>query len=145
MTTLLLIDGVVPFSPYKSANNEDYMNDSQQQHFETILCAWKTKLLQEAGSTLDGMRQKRENYADEVDLAVHEENFRLELRARDRERKLIKKIDQSLADIKIGEYGYCDDCGSEIGIPRLEARPTATKCIECKTVSELKEKQLVDA
>jgi DnaK suppressor protein len=139
-----LIDGIVPFAPYKFINNEDYMCDTQQSHFQDILHSWKTKLLNEAGSTLNGMRQKRENFADEVDLAVHEENFRLELRARDRERKLIKKIDQSLAEIKINEYGYCDDCGSEIGIPRLEARPTATKCIECKTVSELKEKQLVD-
>lgn len=140
-----LIDGIVPFTPYKCANDEDYMSSTQQSHFQDILFSWKNKLLQEAGSTLTGMRQKRENFADEVDLAAHEENFRLELRARDRERRLIKKIDQSLADLKSNEYGYCDDCGSEIGVPRLEARPTATKCIECKTVAELKEKQLVDA
>ena len=139
-----LIDGIVPFTPYAYTNDEEYMNESQQSHFEDILHSWKTKLLFDAGSTLTDMKQKRENFADEVDLAVHEENFRLELRARDRERKLIKKIEQSLTDLKIGEYGYCDECGSEIGIPRLEARPTATKCIECKTVSELKEKQLAD-
>ena len=91
------------------------------------------------------MRRTKEGLADEVDLAAYEENFRLVLRARDRELKLIKKIDFSIEALKEGDYGYCDDCGMDIGIARLEARPTATKCVECKTIAELKEKQLINA
>ena len=140
-----LADTAVIFTPYSVKKNEEYMCENQENYFRQILEKWKLSLLAEANGTLLDMKQKRQNFPDEADLASHEENFRLELRARDRERKLLKKIDQSLGSIKINDYGFCDDCGSEIGILRLEARPTATKCIECKTISEIKEKQLVDA
>lgn len=141
----ILFDTVVTSTPYTAKKGEEYMCENQEDHFRQILEKWKASLLSEANVTLQDMKQNRENFSDEADLASHEENFRLELRARDRERKLLKKIDQSLESIKINDYGFCEDCGSEIGILRLEARPTATKCIECKTVSEIKEKQLVDA
>lgn len=138
-------NSAISFVPYQLEEAEEYMNEAQEQHFKQILESWKAQLLQEANLMLDGMRRSRESFADEVDLAAHEENFRLELRAKDRERKLLKKIEQSLLAIKTGDYGFCDTCGLEIGVLRLEARPTAEKCIECKTVSELKEKQLLDA
>lgn len=137
-------DTVVISSPYQIEKNEEYMSEDQEDHFRQILERWKSSLLAGANDTLQEMKQQKEHFADEADLASHEENFRLELRARDRERRLLKKIDQSLDAIKIRDYGFCDDCGEEIGIRRLEARPTATKCIECKTISEMKEKQLVD-
>lgn len=139
------VDISVSFTPYSIKKNEDYMNDAQRIHFRSILEKWRKSLLAGAGSTLENMRQNKDGLADEVDIAAYEENFRLELRARDRERKLLRKIDQAIESIKEGEYGFCDDCGMDIGILRLEARPTATKCVECKTVAEIKEKQLVSA
>lgn len=141
----ILFDTVVTSTPYTAKKGEEYMCENQEDHFRQILEKWKSSLLSGANITLQDMKQKKEHFADEADLASHEENFRLELRARDRERKLLKKIDQSLEAIKIRDYGFCEDCGEEIGIRRLEARPTATKCIECKTVSEMKEKQLMEA
>ena len=90
------------------------------------------------------MQDEAANYPDPVDRASQEEEFNLELRTRDRERKLLKKIEETLARIKDNDYGYCDDCGAEIGIGRLEARPTATQCIECKTIAEIREKQIGD-
>lgn len=139
------IDVTASFVPYSVRKDEEYMNDAQRTHFRSILDTWKKNLLEEANSTLETMRRTKEGLADEVDLAAYEENFRLVLRARDRELKLIKKIDMSIEALKEGDYGYCDDCGTDIGIARLEARPTATKCIECKTIAELKEKQLINA
>ncbi len=139
------VDVASSFVPYFVEKNEEYMNDVQRAHFRSILETWRKNLLEEASSTLEGMRQTKEGLADEVDLAAYEENFRLVLRARDRELKLIKKIDMSIEALKEGDYGYCDDCGTDIGIARLEARPTATKCVECKTIAELKEKQLINA
>jgi len=139
------IDITASFVPYAVRNNEEYMNDAQRSHFRSILENWKRNLLDEASSTLETMRSAKEGLADEVDLAVYEENFRLVLRARDRELKLIRKIDLSLEALREGDYGCCDDCGTDIGIARLEARPTATKCVECKTIAELKEKQLINA
>lgn len=139
------VDIAVSFTPYTLKKNEEYMNDVQRAHFRSILESWKQNLLAGAGSTLENMRTTKDAYADEVDIAAYEENFRLELRARDRERKLLRKIEMSIEALKEGEYGYCDDCGSDIGIARLEARPTATKCVECKTIAELKEKQLINA
>lgn len=137
------VDVAVSFAPYSVRKNEAYMNDAQRAHFRLILETWKKNLLEEANATLETMRKAKEGLADEVDLAAYEENFRLVLRARDRELKLIKKIDMSIEALKEGDYGYCDDCGMDIGIARLEARPTATKCVECKTIAELKEKQLI--
>ncbi len=139
------VDVAVSFVPYAVKKNEEYMNEVQRAHFRSILETWKKTLLEEASSTLETMRRAKEGLADEIDLAAYEESFRLVLRARDRELKLIKKIDLSLESLREGEYGCCDDCGIDIGIARLEARPTATKCVEYKTIAELKEKQLINS
>ena len=88
------------------------------------------------------MQEDVTNFADPADRATQEEEFSLELRNRDRERKLLKKIEQTLHKISDGDYGYCETCGVEIGLKRLEARPTADLCIDCKTLAEIREKQL---
>lgn len=128
-------------APYKLKKGEAYMNDEQLQHFRQILLEWKKELMEEVDSTVDRLKEEGAAFADPLDRATQEEEFNLELRTRDRERKLIKKIEQALDDIESREYGYCEDCGTEIGIRRLEARPTATKCIDCKTFEEIREKQ----
>jgi DnaK suppressor protein len=128
--------------PYKAKKGEEYMNDEQREHFRQILFAWKRELMEEVDRTVDHMQSDASNFADPADRATQEEEFSLELRTRDRERKLIKKIDESLKAIDADEYGYCEACGVEIGIKRLEARPTATLCIDCKTLQEIKEKQI---
>lgn len=128
--------------PYTPAEGEEYMNEKQQEHFRSILLNWKKELMEEVDRTVDHMQSDASNFADPADRATQEEEFSLELRTRDRERKLIKKIDESLNAIDTGEYGYCEACGVEIGIKRLEARPTATLCIDCKTLQEIKEKQI---
>lgn len=128
--------------PYKVKKGEEYMNEEQQEHFRQILLAWKRELMEEVDRTVDHMQSDASNFADPADRATQEEEFSLELRTRDRERKLIKKIDESLKTIDSDEYGYCEACGVEIGIKRLEARPTATLCIDCKTLQEIKEKQI---
>lgn len=130
------------FVPYKAKKNEEYMSDAQYEHFTTILQNWKLELMEEVDRTKEHMQSEINNYADPNDRASQEEEFSLELRTRDRERKLIKKIEKTLDLIEKGDYGYCDTCGIEIGIRRLEARPTATQCIDCKTLAEIKEKQL---
>jgi DnaK suppressor protein len=130
------------FKPYEPKEGEKYMSEAQHEHFRQILCAWKRELMEEVDRTVDHMKTDAANFADPADRATQEEEFSLELRTRDRERKLIKKIDESLNLIETGEYGYCEACGIEIGIRRLEARPTATLCIDCKTLQEIKEKQL---
>ncbi|MEA3413315.1 MAG: RNA polymerase-binding protein DksA [Pseudomonadota bacterium] len=127
--------------PYKIKKGEPYMGDSQKDHFRNILTVWKKQLMEEVDRTVDHMKSDASNFADPADRATQEEEFSLELRARDRERKLIKKIDESLILIDNDEYGYCEACGVDIGIRRLEARPTATLCIDCKTLEEVKEKQ----
>ena len=126
---------------YKEGKNEDYMSDKQIAHFRQILDTWKKQLMEEVDKTMSHMKDEAANFPDPSDRATQEEEFSLNLRARDRERKLIKKIDSSLEKIKNGEYGYCDTCGIEIGIRRLEARPTADQCIDCKTLDEIKERQ----
>ena len=128
--------------PYKAKKGEEYMNEEQQEHFRQILLAWKRELMEEVDRTVDHMQTDASNFADPADRATQEEEFSLELRTRDRERKLIKKIDESLKTIDADEYGYCEACGVEIGVKRLEARPTATLCIDCKTLQEIKEKQI---
>lgn len=133
--------GPLGILPYKLQKDEEYMGDKQLRHFEQILNLWKKQLMQEVDRTIYDM-QGVVNYPDQVDRASQEEEFSLKLRERDRERKLLKKIDEALLRIKNGEYGYCDECGAEIGIRRLEARPIATQCIECKTIAELREKQI---
>ena len=129
------------FTPYKEKKGEEYMNDKQLEHFRAILNAWKTELMSEVDRTVDHMKDDAANFPDPADRASQEEEFSLELRTRDRERKLIKKIDESLNELDKGDYGYCETCGVEIGIRRLEARPTATQCIDCKSLDEIKEKQ----
>lgn len=138
-TTLL---GSLEFTPYQPADGEEYMGDKQKDHFRKILDAWKQQLMQDVDLTVGHLKAEAVFYADPVDRASQEEGFALELRTRDRERKLIKKIEQSLDLLNTGDYGYCEDCGADIGIRRLEARPTAVKCIDCKTFQEIREKQL---
>ena len=117
------------------------MSEGQLAHFTEILNAWKQELMDEVDRTVGHMKDEAANFPDPADRATQEEEFSLELRTRDRERKLIKKIDESLEMISNGEYGYCETCGVEIGLKRLEARPTATQCIDCKSLDEIKEKQ----
>lgn len=130
------------YEPYKEKKGEDYMNDKQREHFRNLLLAWKRELMEEVDRTVTHMKDEAANFPDPADRATQEEEFSLELRARDRERKLIKKIDSTLEAIDTADYGYCDQCGVEIGIRRLEARPTATLCVDCKTLDEIKERQL---
>ena len=134
-------DGPVSVTPYTARKGENYMNEAQLAHFVNILTKWKMELMTEVDRTVHHMKDESQNLPDPNDRASQEEEFSLELRTRDRERKLIRKIDKTLEAISSNEYGYCEDCGIEIGIKRLEARPTATQCIDCKTLSELKEKQ----
>ena len=129
-------------APYKLRKNEKYMSARMKKHFIAVLLLWKEHLKEEMQKTFDHLKTKGETYADPVDRASQEEEFAFELRTRDRERKLISKIAVSLEKIKQDDYGWCDACGDEIGIKRLEARPTATHCIHCKTLDEIKEKQL---
>jgi len=118
------------------------MNDRQLEHFRQILLAWKRELMEEVDRTVHHMQDEAGNFPDPNDRATQEEEFSLELRTRDRERKLIRKIDEALKRIEDREYGYCESCGIEIGIRRLEARPTATLCIDCKTLDEVRERQM---
>ena len=134
--------GLHPFESYKPKKGEVYMSAGMLAHFEAILLEWKRSLMAEVDRTVSYMKDEATNFPDPADRATQEEEFSLELRTRDRERKLIRKIDQSIEEIKSGDYGYCRSCGMEIGARRLEARPTATLCIDCKTLDEIKEKQL---
>jgi DnaK suppressor protein len=118
------------------------MGEPQLEHFRKILNAWRNQLREEVDRTVNHMKDEAANFPDPVDRAAQEEEFSLELRNRDRERKLIKKIDKTLQRIEDDDFGFCDSCGVEIGIRRLEARPTAELCIDCKTLAELKEKQM---
>ena len=110
------------------------------KHFRGILEKWRSQLMEEVDRTVHHMQDEAANFPDPNDRATQEEEFTLELRTRDRERKLIKKIEESLIDMDKGDYGFCESCGVEIGIRRLEARPTATLCIDCKTLDEIREK-----
>lgn len=124
---------------YQLKAGEEYMNAEQLEHFRAKLHAWKEQLINEAQHTMGTIKEHDNHVADINDRATLEEEFALELRTRDRERKLIAKIDKSLYEIEAGDYGYCQTCGAEIGVNRLDARPTATECIDCKTISERKE------
>ena len=130
------------FTPYPLKKGEPYMNDAQRAHFRSILQGWKRELMEEVDRTVHHMQDEAANFPDPNDRATQESEFSLELRTRDRERKLIKKIDEAMANLDANEYGYCDSCGIEIGIRRLEARPTATQCIDCKQLDEIREKQM---
>ncbi|KUE80507.1 RNA polymerase-binding protein DksA [Aeromonas schubertii] len=135
----LAIAGV---EPYQEQPGEEYMNERQKTHFRKILAAWRNQLMQEVDRTVDYMKDEAANFPDPVDRAAQEEEFALELRTRDRERKLIKKIEKTLQLLEDDDFGYCEHCGIEIGIRRLEARPTADLCVDCKTLAEIKERQM---
>jgi DnaK suppressor protein len=130
------------FVPYVAKANEEYMNDKQLDHFRKILNDWKAELSHDIDRTVHTMQDEVTMFADPNDRASQESDMALELRNRDRERKLIKKIDETLNKIDEHEYGYCNSCGIEIGLKRLEARPTATLCIDCKTLDEIRERQV---
>ena len=129
-------------APYVISKGEEYMNERQQEHFKLILKAWRTELMEEVDRTVSHMKDEAANFPDPSDRATQEEEFSLEPRTRDRERKLIKKIDKTLVRIEEDDYGFCDQCGIDIGIRRLEARPTADLCVDCKTLDEIREKQI---
>jgi len=133
--------GYTNFAPYKEKKGEEYMNPKQVEHFRAILEGWKKQLMDKVDETVHHMQDDAANFPDPNDRASQESEFAMELRTRDRERKLIKKIDESLTNLDNEDYGYCESCGVEIGIRRLEARPTATQCIDCKTLNEIREKQ----
>ena len=128
------------FAPYQPRVGEPFMSDQQQEHFRAILLAWKQELMEESERTLHHMQDEPFNLPDPNDRASQEEEFSIELRARDRERKLLRKIEKALKRLSSGEYGYCESCGEEISIRRLEARPTAELCIDCKHLEEQREK-----
>jgi len=130
------------FIPYVAKKNEEYMNPRQQAHFRKILEDWKGELSEDIDRTVHTMQDEATIFADPNDRASQESDMALELRNRDRERKLIKKIEETIVKIEGDEYGYCESCGVEIGLKRLEARPTATLCIDCKTLDELRERQV---
>ena len=130
------------FTPYAAKKGEEYMNAAQRKHFRKILESLKAELSQEIDRTVHTMQDEATVFADPNDRASQESDMALELRNRDRERKLIKKIDETMARIDAKELGYCESCGVEIGLERREARPTATLCIDCKTLDELRERQV---
>jgi len=131
-------------APYKPKRGEEYMSDAQLQHFRKILSAWKRELMYEVDRTVHHMQDEAANFPDPNDRATQESEFGLELRTRDRERKLLRKIDSALARIDEGSYGFCEETGEEIGLKRLEARPVATLCLEAQERRELAERQFRD-
>lgn len=135
----LPVDGI---EPYVSSKDEEYMNQDQLDHFRGILVKWRESLLNEVNRTVDHMQEDASNFSDPADRATQEEEFTLELRARDRERKLIRKIEKTISRVDADDYGFCDACGIEIGLQRLEVRPTAELCIDCKSTQEIKERQI---
>ncbi|MDV7104444.1 RNA polymerase-binding protein DksA [Vibrio sp. TH_r3] len=136
---ILAIAGV---EPYQEKAGEEYMSPEQMAHFAKILGAWRDQLRDEVERTVHHMQDEAANFPDPVDRASQEEEFSLELRNRDRERRLIKKIEKTLKKIEEDDFGFCESCGVEVGIRRLEARPTADLCIDCKTLAEMKERQM---
>jgi DnaK suppressor protein len=128
--------------PYVPKKGEEYMNPKQRAHFKAILEALKEELSQDIVRTVHTMQDEATIFADPNDRATQESDMALELRSRDRERKLIKKINETIAKIDQDDYGYCSSCGAEIGLKRLEARPTASLCIDCKTIEEVRERQV---
>lgn len=128
--------------PYQERLGEEYMNKKQQEHFRAILLQRKKEFMDEMERTVHHLQDEAANFPDPNDRATQEEEFGLVLRTRDRELKYIKNIEDALQRIDEGEYGYCEACGVEIGVRRLEARPTATLCIDCKTLDEIREKQM---
>jgi DnaK suppressor protein len=132
------------FKPYQPSPREEYMSDAMRRHFRQILLTWQQELMEEVDRTVHHMKDEAANFPDPNDRATQESEFGLELRTRDRERKLLKKIEQALARIEDGTYGYCSETGEEIGLRRLEARPVATLTVEAQERRELAEKQYRD-
>lgn len=130
------------FVPYVPADGEEYMNEAQLAHFRAMLESARQTMMEDIDRTVHTMQDEATVFADPNDRASQESDIALELRNRDRERRLIKKVNEALSRIRDGEYGYCDSCGVEIGLKRLEARPTATLCIDCKTLEEIRERQV---
>ncbi len=130
--------------PYRPTRGEAYMNEVQLAHFRKILLAWKRELMEEVDRTMHHMKDDAANFPDPNDRATQESEFGLELRTRDRDRKLLRKIDSALVRIDDGSYGYCEETGEEIGLRRLEARPVATLCVEAQERRELAERQFRD-
>ena len=139
-----LLAGPRNVQPYIIKRGEQYMNREQLDHFRLILNAWKRDLMEEVDRTVNHMKDEAANFPDPNDRATQEEEFSLELRTRDRERKLIRKIDEALKRIEDGSYGYCLETGEEIGVKRLEARPVATLSLEAQERRERREKQYGD-
>lgn len=135
-----LIHGI---APYKPAAKEAYMSEKQVAHFRAILTAWRAELSSDTSKTVAHIQDETANHPDPADRASQETDMALELRGRDRDRKLLRRIDETIAQLVSGDYGYCDNCGEEIGLRRLEARPTAVLCIECKKLDEIREKQVL--
>ena len=140
----ILSGPVKGFTPYQPKRGEEYMNKDQLEHFRQLLLAWKRELMEEVDRTMLHMKDDAANFPDPNDRATQESEFGLELRTRDRERKLLKKIDSAIARIDDGNYGYCEETGDEIGLRRLEARPVATLCVEAQERRELAERQFRD-
>ncbi len=140
----LLSGPIHGIDPYKPRRGEEYMSQGQLDHFHQILSAWKRELMFEVDRTVHHMQDEAANFPDPNDRATQESEFGLELRTRDRERKLLRKIDSALARIEDGSYGFCDETGEEIGLKRLEARPVATLCLEAQERRELAERQFRD-
>lgn len=132
---------ILNFEPYQAKKNERYMNDKQREHFMNILTTWKKELLGESSRTVVNLQDETINHPDQIDRASQETDMSIELRNRDRERRLIRKIDESIVRLETSGYGYCEACGIEIGLGRLEARPTATLCLDCKMMDEMKERR----
>ncbi len=129
-------------TPYEPAEDEEYMNEKQREHFVTILRLWREELVSETSRTVNTLQDETISHPDSIDRASQETDMSIELRNRDRGRRLIRKIDESILRLEKDEYGFCESCGVEIGLRRLEARPTATLCVDCKTLDELKERRL---
>jgi DnaK suppressor protein len=139
-----LLSGPRNVQPYVSRKGEEYMSKEQLEHFRTILSTWKQDLMQEVDRTMLHMKDEAANFPDPNDRATQESEFSLELRTRDRERKLIRKIEEALKRIEDGSYGYCLETGEPIGVKRLEARPVATLSVEAQERRERREKQFGD-
>ena len=139
-TSAIEIPAEIP--PYQEEAGEEYMNKKQHEHFRNLLLQRKKEFMDEMERTVHHLQDEGSKFADPNDSASYAEQFSVELRARDRELKYIKNIEDALRRLDEGEYGYCEACGVEIGVRRLEARPTATLCIDCKTLDEIREKQM---
>ncbi len=137
--------GLHGYSPYQEAPGEEYMNEKQSEHFRNLLQAWKSELMEEVDRTMSHMKDEASNFPDPADRASQEEEFSLELRTRDRERKLVKKINSTLRSIDEDDYGYCEETGEPISIGRLKARPIATLSLEAQEHHERMEKTQRDA